>query len=72
MIGIESDNNTFAWLGIPFAEPPVGNLRWKAPLQPKAFNSKFEANQFADMLVFNPEACSVVEKIGWDQKIVFI
>jgi para-nitrobenzyl esterase len=48
MIGIESDNNTFAWLGIPFAEPPVGNLRWKAPLQPKAFNLKFEANQFAD------------------------
>ena len=21
MIGIESDNNTFAWVGIPFAEP---------------------------------------------------
>ena len=49
MIGIESDNNTFAWLGIPFAEPPVGNLRWKAPLQPKPFNSRFEANQSADI-----------------------
>ena len=48
MIGIEGDNNTFAWLGIPFAEPPVGNLRWKAPLLPKAFDSKFEANQSAD------------------------
>lgn len=48
VIGIEGDNDTFAWLGIPFAEPPVGNLRWKAPLRSKAFNSKFEANKFAD------------------------
>jgi len=24
IIGIKGDNDTFAWLGIPFAEPPIG------------------------------------------------
>ncbi|NQV70816.1 MAG: carboxylesterase family protein [Pseudohongiella sp.] len=29
--GIESDNGVQAFLGIPFAAPPVGDLRWQAP-----------------------------------------
>ena len=29
-IGIEL-NNSYQWLGIPYAEPPQGSLRWKAP-----------------------------------------
>lgn len=35
VVGFEDRTNTHAWLGIPFAKPPVGDLRWRAP-QPVA------------------------------------
>tara|TARA_B110000046_G_C13008678_1_gene405635 strand:+ start:44 stop:1951 length:1908 start_codon:yes stop_codon:yes gene_type:complete len=31
VIGFSDSNNTFSWLGIPYAQPPVGRLRWRAP-----------------------------------------
>jgi len=31
VIGFEDDSNTYAWLGIPFAKAPVGDLRWRSP-----------------------------------------
>ncbi|HET7795818.1 MAG TPA: carboxylesterase family protein [Rhizobacter sp.] len=35
--GKTAANNTHAFLGIPFAQPPVGNLRWRAPQPPIAW-----------------------------------
>ena len=35
------------WRGIPFAEPPVGNLRWKSPVYPKDDTRIFEAYNYA-------------------------
>ena len=32
--GIELDDNVTVFRGIPFAAPPVGDLRWKAPQPP--------------------------------------
>ena len=34
VIGQKADNGSHAWLGIPYASPPVGSLRWKAPIPP--------------------------------------
>ena len=32
--GYDFDSGTLAWKGVPYAKPPVGALRWKAPLDP--------------------------------------
>lgn len=32
---VHSESDVLEWLGIPYAQPPIGNLRWKAP-QPVA------------------------------------
>jgi len=47
VIGIEGNNNTYAWKGIPFAKPPLGDLRWKPPVEANDWEGLLEANSFA-------------------------
>lgn len=42
--GTQPAPGVFAWLGIPFAQPPVGNLRWRAPQPPKPWQGAFIAD----------------------------
>ena len=46
--GMESENNTLAWKGIPYAKPPVGELRWKAPGDPDPWDGIRETTRFGD------------------------
>ena len=40
VVGIDDsdDSGTYAWKGIPFAKAPVGELRWKAPVDPERWH----------------------------------
>jgi para-nitrobenzyl esterase len=40
------DGNVTAFLGLPYAAPPVGDLRWKAPMSPVAWKGVRDATQF--------------------------
>lgn len=39
-------NGTYAWKGIPFAQPPVGARRWKAPAAVAAWSGTRDTTQF--------------------------
>ncbi|MFX1274975.1 MAG: carboxylesterase/lipase family protein [Promethearchaeota archaeon] len=46
--GKEWDVNTYSWLGIPFAKPPIGELRWKAPVDPDPWSGIMETVEFPE------------------------
>lgn len=45
-VGAVEDNGILAFKGIPYAQPPVGDLRWKAPQPVEASDETFEAKEF--------------------------
>jgi para-nitrobenzyl esterase len=40
------ENGMCVWLGIPYAKPPVGDLRWKAPRDPDPWGGVLSAQSF--------------------------
>ncbi len=41
-----TDNGTLSWLGIPYAKPPVGDLRWRAPRDPDSWDGVRDTTSF--------------------------
>jgi para-nitrobenzyl esterase len=39
---------TYAWKGVPFAKPPVGELRWRAPQEPDAWPGQLATQRFGN------------------------
>ena len=52
--GVECDNYT-VYRGVPYAKPPVGDLRWKAPQEPDAFEEVFVADKFSPICPQNKQ-----------------
>lgn len=42
-----NDSGIYIFKGVPFAQPPVGDLRWKEPLDPLTWEGTREAKSFA-------------------------
>jgi para-nitrobenzyl esterase len=41
-------SGTYAWLGVPFAAPPVGDMRWRAPADPAAWTAPLATQKFGN------------------------
>jgi len=56
--GYAPDANTWQWLGIPYAQPPIGDLRWKPPQVPIEWKGVRDAiawgDQAAQYLAYEP------------------
>ncbi|HEY2187521.1 MAG TPA: carboxylesterase family protein [Caldimonas sp.] len=53
IVGIDDSagTGTYAWKGVPFARPPVGDLRWKAPVDPDGWKTPRATQQFGNACV---------------------
>jgi para-nitrobenzyl esterase len=45
-VGFAAEHDTHAWLGLPYARPPVDALRWRAPQLPEAWADTLDALRF--------------------------
>jgi para-nitrobenzyl esterase len=45
LVGFTGAYGNHAWFGIPFAKPPVGDLRWRSPEPPEPWSGRREALQ---------------------------
>ncbi|MCX7982043.1 MAG: carboxylesterase family protein [Syntrophales bacterium] len=52
--GFAVNETTWQWLGIPYAKPPIGSLRWKPPEDPAPWTGVREATNWGDQAAQNP------------------
>lgn len=70
-----ADGKVEVFAGVPYAEPPVGDLRWREPVPAGAWEGVLEADSFAPMSMQTrnlPIFYSVAQIVGYhDYKITF-
>lgn len=45
---VDKDGKSLAWLGVPFAKPPLGTLRWQPPQAPEAWTGVKPTKDYCD------------------------
>lgn len=74
----QADGAVRAFLGIPFAKAPVGNLRWRAPVAPSAWHGVRDATRFgascmqADPKPFGPYTSEFLAKPPFSEDCLFL
>src|SRR5262245_49272446 len=55
IVGVDNSrrDGTLAWKGVPFAKAPVGNLRWRPPVDPDSWKRPRQAREFGNACVQN-------------------
>ncbi|RCW51866.1 carboxylesterase family protein [Paenibacillus prosopidis] len=46
-----TNSSSISWLGVPYAKPPIGDLRWKAPRNPDSWTGKLETVRYQQTCV---------------------
>lgn len=70
--GVLSSDNVITWLGVPYAKPPVGSLRWKAPEAPEASTETFEADKFSAMPIQRVRDTNPVSLMPQDEDCLYL
>jgi para-nitrobenzyl esterase len=63
--GITTSGGVNEWLGIPYAAPPVGNLRWQPPQPPTTWTTTLQASAFGS-------ACLSPSNAGSSENCLFV
>ncbi|MBQ6001584.1 MAG: carboxylesterase/lipase family protein [Synergistaceae bacterium] len=80
-LSAECSNGTFegflssdviAWLGVPYAKAPVGNLRWKAPEAPDADTGTFEAKKISAMPIQRVNEGNYASQMPQDEDCLYL
>jgi para-nitrobenzyl esterase len=71
VVGVDNSakDGTFAWKGVPFAKPPVGELRWRPPVDPERWVSPRPAREFGSACVQNGRLFSPGANNRYDETI---
>ena len=68
--GLDQDD-LLAFLGIPYAAPPLGALRWMPPQPPKPWQAILSATKYSDFAPQNAEL-GVFSKAGGDEDCLYL
>ena len=47
--GLDSKHNAMFWKGVPYAKAPIGELRWKKPVNPDKWSGILDATKFGNV-----------------------